>query len=88
MIKRISCFLSHSADGSQDLLGKSDHKPAEKTQEALGSLAGVMALYGHTHLHNAPAQDNHAYCFDCRKDKVREVINDCKGVFRCKSGRS
>ena len=58
--KRISCFFLYSADGRQDLLGKGDHQAAEQAQEALGSLAGVMALDRHTDLDDAPAKDNNA----------------------------
>ena len=55
-MKRISSHLLQCADGAEDFLGKGDHKPAEQTQKALRALACVMALDGHTHLHNAPAE--------------------------------
>lgn len=73
--KRISCFFLYSADGRQDLLGKGDHQAAEQAQEALGSLAGVMALDRHTDLDDAPAKDNNADGLDSGKDEVRQVVD-------------
>lgn len=43
-VKRITPFLLYSADSGKDLLSKSDYQAAEQAQEALGSLACVMAL--------------------------------------------
>ena len=59
-VKRITPFLLYRADSGKDLLCKSDHQAAEQAQEALGSLAGVMALDRHTDLDDAPAEDNNA----------------------------
>lgn len=56
-LKRIAHFLLYRADGREDLLCEGNHKPAEQAQEALGSLAGVMALDRHTDLNDAPAED-------------------------------
>ena len=49
-------FFLYSADGRQDLLGSGDHQPAEQAQEALRTLAGVMALDRHTGLDDAPTK--------------------------------
>ena len=43
-MKRITPFLLYSTDCCKDLLCEGNHKPAEQAQEALGSLAGIMAL--------------------------------------------
>ena len=68
-------YCLHRADGCKDLLGKGNHKAAEQAKEALGSLACVMALDGHTHLDDTPAEDNNADGLDRGKDKVGEVID-------------
>ena len=85
-VKRISSLLLQCADGAEDFLGKGNHKPAEQTQEALGALACVMALDGHTDLHNAPAEDNDADSLDRGKDEVGQIVDHgdrigggCKG---------
>lgn len=86
-VKRISGVQeSECADGAEDFLGKGDHKPAEQTQEALGALACVMALDGHAHLHNAPAEDNDADGLNRGKDEVGQIVDHgdrigggCKG---------
>ncbi len=41
-------------------LAKGNQQPAKKAQKALGSLAGVVALHRHAHLHDTPAQDDDA----------------------------
>ena len=66
----------HRADQRQNLLGKGDKQAAEQTQQALRSLAGVVALDAHTHLHNAPAENDNADGLDDRKDEVGQVIDD------------
>ena len=75
IVKRITPFLLYGADGGKDLLCKGNHKPTEQTQEALRSLACVMALDRHTDLDNAPAEDNNADSLDRGKDKVRHVVD-------------
>ena len=74
-VKRITPFLLYRADGGKNLLCKGNHKPAEQTQKALGSLAGVMALNRHTNLDDAPAEDNNADGLDRGKDKVRQIVD-------------
>lgn len=56
-VKRITPFLLYRADGGKDLLCESDHKPAEQAQEALGTLACIVALDRHFHflLHTFPS---------------------------------
>lgn len=66
-------FLHH-AYGGQYLLGEGNNKPTEQAQEALGALAGIVALDGHTNLHHAPAEDNNADGLDAGKDKIAQVI--------------
>ena len=74
-VRHISLPGSDGADGGKDLLCKCNHNPAEQAQEALGSLAGVMALDRHTDLDDAPAEDNNADSLDRGKDKVRQVVD-------------
>ena len=68
-------FSLQCADGAEDFLGKGNHKPAEQAQEALRALACVMALDRHTHLHNAPAEDNDADGLDRGKDEVGQIVD-------------
>lgn len=41
-------------------IGKGNEQPAKEAQKALGALAGIVALYRHTHLYDAPAQNDDA----------------------------
>ena len=70
-VKRIPPFLLYRADGRKDFLCEGDHQPAEQAQEALGTLACIVALDRHTNLDDAPAEDNNADGLDRGKDKVR-----------------
>ena len=74
-VKRITIFNLQRADAGEDFLGESDHKSAEQTQEALGTLACVVALDGHADLDDAPAEDDNAYRLDCREDEVGEIVD-------------
>lgn len=74
-VRHISLPGLDGADSREDLLCKGNHKPAEQAQEALGSLAGVMALDRHTDLDDAPAEDNNADGLDRGKDKVRQIVD-------------
>ena len=69
-VRRIFSFL-HNPNSRQNLLGKGDDQAAEEAEEALGALAGVVALDAHAHLHHTPAQDNDADGLDAGEDKVR-----------------
>ena len=69
-VKRITPFLLYRADSREDLLCKGNHKPAKQAQEALGTLACVMALDRHTDLDDAPTEDNNADGLDRGKDKL------------------
>jgi len=62
-------FLDY-ADEGQNLLGKGNNQSTEKAEEALRTLACIMALDGHTHLNNAPAKDDYTNGLDTGKDKV------------------
>ena len=75
IVKRITPFLLYGADGGKNLLCKSNHEPAEQAQEALGTLAGVMALDRHADLDDAPTENNNADGLDRGKDKVRQVVD-------------
>ena len=66
----------HRADQRQDLLGEGNKQATEQAQQALRPLAGVVALDAHTHLHNAPAENDNADGLDDRKDEVGQVIDD------------
>ena len=74
-VKRITPFLLYRSDGREDFLCEGDYQAAEQAQEALGSLAGVMALDRHADLDDAPAEDNNADGLDRGKDKVRQVVD-------------
>ena len=62
-------FLDYANKG-QNLLGKGNNQSTKQAEEALRTLACIVALDGHTHLYNAPAQDDYADGFDTGKDKV------------------
>ena len=74
-VRHISLPGSDSADSREDLLCKGNHKPAEQAQEALGTLACVMALDRHADLDDALAEDNNADGLDRGKDKVRQIVD-------------
>ena len=74
-LKRITPFLLYRADSREDLLCESDHQTAEQAQEALGTLACVMALDRHTDLDDAPAEDNNADGLDRGEDEVGKVVD-------------
>lgn len=42
---QIGTYFSYYTDQAQDFLGKGNQQPAKKAQEALGPLAGVVALH-------------------------------------------
>ena len=87
-VKRITPFLLYRADSGEDLLRNGDHDPAEQTQEALGSLARVVALDRHTDLHDAPAEDNNADGLDRGEDEVGQVVDHGEGIVGGESGDS
>lgn len=73
-------FRLDSADGGQDLLGEGDHQSAEQAEEALGTLAGIMRLDAHTHLDNAPAQDDDTYGLDDVENEVGQTADDSQRI--------
>ena len=73
-------LFSNRTDGGQDLLCKGDQQAAEQAQKTLCSLAGIVGLDGHTHLHNAPAEDDDAQRLDDAENEVREVVDDGQRV--------
>ena len=81
MVRRIfPCRGSQDADGGKYLLGKGDQEAAEQTQKALGALAGIVGLDGHTDLDDAPAQDDDADGPDRGEDEVGQVVDDGERV--------
>ena len=68
--------MLYHANGGKDLLGKGDKQTTEQAQETLGTLAGIVALYGHTHLYNAPAKDDDTDGPDAGEDKGGQVVYD------------
>ncbi len=81
MVRRIFPYRgSQDADGGKYLLGEGDQQAAEQTQKALGALAGVVGLDGHTDLDDAPAQDDDADGPDRGEDEVGQVVDDGEGV--------
>ena len=62
-------------DEVEDLLGKGHDQAARQGEKALGTLGGVMALEGETHLHHAPAQQNQADGADQGKDESGEIVH-------------
>ena len=87
-VKRITPFLLYRADSRKDLLCKGNHKPSEQAQEALGSLAGVVALDRHTDLDDAPAEDNNADSLDRRKEVGTGIMSIDRIRSRAYSVRS
>ena len=77
-VRHISLPGSDGADSREDLLCESNHQTAEQAQEALGSLAGVMALDRHADLDDAPAEDNN--------QSVRTLHTDMKILARLEVG--
>jgi hypothetical protein len=73
----------HGTDERKDLLGKSDYKTAEETEEALRTLARIMALDGHTYLHNTPTQDNNANRPDTGENECGQVVHNGQGIVGC-----
>ena len=73
-----------NADQREDLPRKSDHKPACQRQEALASLAGVVALERLADLHYAPTQQDNTYCTNERKYKIGQIVNDSQRIVRGK----
>ena len=69
-----------NADQREDLPRKRNHKPASQRQEALASLAGVVALERQADLHHAPAQQDNTYCANERKYKIRQIVNDSQRI--------
>ena len=82
MVRRI---LQHPHQ-SKDLLGEGYEQSAEETEEALGSLAGVVGLDGHAHLHYTPAQDDNANGLDAGENEVREVVYNGQGIAVSQGG--
>ena len=66
-------FLDYANKG-QNLLGKGNNQSTKQTQKALRALTGIVGLDGHAHLHNAPAENDHANGFDAGEDKIGKVI--------------
>lgn len=77
----------HRADSGQNLLGEGNHQAAEQTEETLCPLAGVVGLDRHTHLHDAPAEDNHAQGLNDGENEVGQVIDNAQRVGACGKGR-
>ena len=71
---QLGTHFLHHADGGKDLLCKGDKQTTEQAEEALCTLAGIVALDRHTHLHNAPAKDDNTDGPDAGKDKGGQVV--------------
>ena len=72
----------HGSDERKNFLSKGDYKTAEETEEALRTLACIVALDGHTNLNDTPAEDNNTNGLDTGKDEVRKVIHDGQRITR------
>lgn len=79
---QLGAYFSYYTNQAQDFLGKGNEQPAKKAQKALGSLAGVVALYRHSHLHNTPAQDDNANGPDAGENKVGQIVHNTQGIVR------
>lgn len=71
--QKTAAFLCR--DEVEDLLGKGHDQAACQGEKTLGTLGGVMALEGETHLHHAPAQQNQADGTDQGKDEGGEIVH-------------
>ena len=78
--KQFNHRFLYRTDGGEDFLCKGNHKPAEQTQEPLRTLACVMALDGHTDLHDAPAEDDYADGLDRAENEVGQIIDHGNGI--------
>ena len=77
---QLGTHFLYGANGGQDFLGKGNQQTAEQAQEALAALAGIVALDAHTHLHNAPAQDDDAHGLNGGENEVGEVIHNSQRI--------
>ena len=77
---QLGTYFSYYTDQTQDFLGKGNQQPAKKAQKALGSLAGVVALHRHAHLHDTPAQDDDANGTDAGENKVGQVVYNAQRI--------
>ena len=80
-------FFLGADDQVQDLLGEGDDDAASQRQKTLRALAGVMALEGEAHLHDAPAQQDEAHSADDGEDKGVQIVHHLQRVAGLGKGR-
>ena len=86
--KSSGLFVLDCTDGGQDLLGKGNQQATEQAKKTLCTLAGVVGLDAHAHLHNTPAQDDNTQSLDDGENEIREVVDDGERVRTGSKGRS
>jgi len=67
-------FVSSAGNQIKNLLGKSNHNTSREGQEAVGSLAGIVALEGQTDLHDAEAKHDDANGSDKTENEVGQIV--------------
>lgn len=64
----------------EDLLGEGDNDTTRKSQEAVGSLRGIVGLERKTDLHNTEAEQDKTDGSDQPEDKAGQIVDDRNGV--------
>ena len=70
-----------TGDQCQDLFCKGNDHAAGKGEKAIGALAGIMGLERKTHLNNAPAEQDKAYCTDNPENEIGEIVDDGQRII-------
>ena len=73
-------YKESAGNHGQDFLGEGDDDAAGQSQEAIGTLTGIVGLEGEAHLHDAPAQQDQADGTDQAEDELTEVIDHSQRI--------
>ena len=76
-----------AGDQGQNFLGEGDDDAACQSEEAVGTLRGIVGLQGQTNLDNAPAQQDQTDGADEAEDEGGQVVDYLQGVSGCGEGR-
>ena len=73
--------INLAGNQSQDFLCKGDDDATCQSQEAVGTLRGIM---GQTHLDDTPAEQDQTDSADEAENEIGQVIDDGQGVIGCR----
>jgi len=76
-------FVLSGGDQIKNLLSKGDNNTACEGQEAVCSLAGIVALERKTDLHNAEAEHDQTDCTDKTENESGQVVDHLQRVGGC-----